>query len=398
MNVPEFKPVSDLTTNGIGVHSDSEPLVARIPKILQAVPGLQWTGKVGQANALIRLPNPDLWNGKLMIGATPAVRTEHSLDLVLGDIVLQQGCAYAACDKGTPMLTLRDVNRSMAEWPHHYRELTLLAIDAVSQTYGTAPSKVYISGVSNGGYVTRVMIERYPELYDGGVEWEGVLWRHDRPNLITALNVWVQQFPVYANLRGDRTAAERASAHEKLISSGLHPDSEPYWAQYFAMYWVLSLWLYGHSLDPAWKGFEQEWNNDWLRDPSALFYPIEERQDVLVPRIKEIVNTGRLTKPLLSVAGNWDCLITYRDNAQAYADLVAEAHHSANHRLYEVPRGNHVDGLLKANPGRQQVVHPFYEATLHYLERWVETGEAPPASGTYENIEQFAPDMDLLTK
>ncbi|MCL6517373.1 alpha/beta hydrolase domain-containing protein [Alicyclobacillus sp.] len=382
--------VPDLTTTGIGVHPDAEPLVYERPRIEGAVPGSQWAGEVAGARAILRLPAPDCWNGKLMIGATPAVRSERSLDLLLSDLVIQRGYAFAACDKGTPGLALRDPSRSMAEWVPIHRALTEFAVEQAAGHYGRVPDRVYISGVSNGGYVTRRMLEAHPELYDGGVEWEGVYWNPAGRHLMTALPVWVGDYPVYANWRGDRTPSERAKARDRMLEAGLHPASEPYWHQYFLAYWVVSLWLYGRNLDPDWAPFSAEWSNGWLQDPSPIArYPWEDRLGILRERVAQIANTGRIGKPLLSVAGNWDCLIPFRHHAAAYREAVADAGCAGLHRLYEVEGGNHVDGMLRNGAGDQQPVQPFYEAALHHLERWVEEGMEPPPSGVYRNLSAF---------
>lgn len=390
--------VEDLTTRGSGLHPDAEALVDEFPTIAFPVKGHVWKGAIGGASALIRMPEPDLWNGKLMIGGTPAVRSEFAMDCLLSDIVLQKGYAYASCDKATPGLILRDPSRSMAEWTDSYQALTDFAKDFVSRHYGQPVSRTYIAGASNGGYVVRRMLEQFPGKYDGGVEWEGVLWSLKKPHILETLPVWVAEYPVYCNWRGDRTASERHEALSRMLLAGLHPESEPYWGTYFMMYWLVSLWLYGRNLDPDWEPFALDWSNDWLRDPSPIGdYPWQDRVDLVAKRIAPLENTGIVKKPLLSVAGNWDCLVPFRHHAQGYADLVRDAGCEANHRLYEIARGNHVDGLLRTERGLQQPVLPYFEAALQYLEDWVEKGIVPPGSGYYETLAQFAPEMALTS-
>ncbi|MDQ0189109.1 prolyl oligopeptidase family serine peptidase [Alicyclobacillus cycloheptanicus] len=382
--------VTDLTTRQQGVNPDAEPLVFAAPRIDHEVPGVQWMGRVGRANAIVRLPDANIWNGKLVIGGTPAVRNEYALDWLLADIVLQQGYAFASCDKATPGLTLRDPLRSMAEWEEAYVGLVHHARHLVTQVYGRAADKTYIAGVSNGGYVVRMMLERHPALFDGGVEWEGVLWLPEGRHLLTTLPVYVRDCPIYWNWRGDRTVSEQHAALERLMEAGLVEASSLFWQEYFMTYWVVSLWLYGRSLDPEWKPFALAWTNDWLRDPAELAdYPWQERAGVVAQRIRPIANTGRLTKPLLSVAGNWDCLIPFVHHAAAYHDLVQRQGAGALHRMYEIEGGNHVDGLLRGDLRGQQPVQPYFEAALYHLENWVERGMEPPASGRYSTVASF---------
>ena len=391
-------PVGDLTTKGQGVNSDAEPLVFQPPRINAEVPGVKWEGLLGQAKAVIRLPEPSRWNGKVIIGATPAVRNEFSLDLLLSDLVLQRGYAFAACDKGTPNITLRDPKRSIGEWESHYQLLTNITQQLVKEFYDRPIQRTYISGVSNGGYITRMMLERHPELFDGGVEWEGVLWHPDSQHLLRELPIYLANYPVYRNWRGDRTRHEKNAAFERMTAAGLHPLSEPYWEQYYMMYWIVSLWLYGVTIDPSWEPFLAEWNNDWLKDPSELAdYPIESRSVMIQEKIASISIFGDLQKPLLSIAGNWDCLVPFEHHAKAYERLINSNGNSHLHRLYEIPRGNHVDGLLRTQLGRQQPVQPFYEAAIFHLENWVENGILPPPSASYEHITDFSKEFPLLS-
>jgi pimeloyl-ACP methyl ester carboxylesterase len=396
--ISSLQKVADLTTQGLPDNPDSSALVYERPMVRKPIPGYMWTGQIGNAQALIRLPDKELWNGKLMIGGTAAVRTEYCLDYILSDIVVQHGYAYAACDKGTPGLALRDPGKSMAEWITNYEKLTTVTTELVENFYHESPKRVYISGISNGGYIARRMLEQYPQLFDGGVEWEGVLWHPDSRHLITTIPEYIDWYPIYSNLRGDRTAQERNRALTHLIDAGLHLLSEPHWDKYYQTYWALTLWLYGRNLDPDWEPFKVEWSSGLIGETSPLArYPWQERREQLSKHIQPLANTGSIGKPLLSVAGNWDCLIPFRHHAQAYADLVQKQGKGSLHRLYEIARGNHVEGLYKENKGEQQTVHPYYEAALYYLEDWVEQNIEPPDSGLYENIDSFAPGKDLFT-
>ncbi len=390
--------VADLTSRGMGVDPDADALVYRWPKVERRIPGWLWQGRMQGAKSRVQLPRSDLWNGRLLIGGTPAVRGERSLDGVLGDIALQNGYVFATCDKATPSLVLRAPNRSMAEWLSVYKALTKQARELVTEVYGEKSRYTYIAGLSNGGYVTRRMLEEYPQLFDGGVEWEGVFWHPTSRHLLTTLPEWVMAYPVFRNWRGDYTLAERRQAHERLLSTGLTAASEPFWNDYFMVYWVVSLWLYGRNLDRQWQPFAVQWSNDWLRDPSFIGkYPWAERMEETASEIDKIANTGCIGKPLLSVAGNWDCLIPFQNHAQAYAELVASQGQADWHRLYEIEAGNHVDAMLRGKRQGQQPVQPFFEAALHHLEAWVEEGVLPPRAGKYTRIEEFS-GMKLYSK
>lgn len=217
---------------------------------------------------------------------------------------------------------------------------------------------------------------------------------------MTTIPEYVESYPVYRNLRGDRGTDERDTAFSKLLDAGLHPLSEPYWELYYRAYWALTLWLYGRNLDPEWEPFKTEWSDRLIGETSPLtHYPWEDRREYLDERIRPLSNTGSIGKPLLSVAGNWDCLIPFKYHAEAYANLVWGQGRGHLHRLYEIDRGNHVEGLYQGSKGDQQSVHPYYEAAIYYLEEWVERNVMPPASGLYKSVEAFAQGLtdNLLT-
>lgn len=390
--VKSKKWVSDLTTKTRKAHEDAEALADRPPRVDEVVPGYECLGQVGTSQAVLRFPQPEQWNGKLVVGATPALRSSQSLDWLVSDLVLQRGYAYAASDKGTPGLVLRDPNRQMTEWVDNYQLLTGLAQETCDALYHHPVARTYVTGVSNGGYLTRRLLECFPELFDGGVEWEGVFWHPESNHLLVTLPVMVKYYPVFRNFHGDATRREQGLAYSKLLEAGLNSDSSPYWNTYYSVYWIISLWLYGRNLDPSWEPFAEPWSDSWLRNPEDLAnYPRLERKEVVAARMKSIANTGLLRRPLLSVAGNWDCLLPYRFHAKAYSDLVAQVNAAAYHRLYEIERGNHVDGLLRVDRGQQQPVLPYFEAAFRHLENWVENEIEPPNSGRFSHIQELYP-------
>jgi hypothetical protein len=95
--------------------------------------------------------------------------------------------------------------------------------------YGGAVRRTYMAGISNGGYLTRMALERDPKLYDGGVDWEGTLFRPEGPNLLTYLPAALRDFPRW------RATGDQA-AHDRIIAAGFAPGSEFLWDDHYAEY------------------------------------------------------------------------------------------------------------------------------------------------------------------
>ena len=70
--------------------------------------------------------------------------------------------------------------------------------DTVTRVRAHRPERMYMAGISNGGYLTRWQLENRPDLYDGGLDWEGTLFRADGPNLFTYLPTALKNYPAYA--------------------------------------------------------------------------------------------------------------------------------------------------------------------------------------------------------
>src|SRR5438874_2612516 len=194
-----FTPVPDR-----GVISPNPP--NRTP-ITRAVPGIQLDARVvddptGEARFLLRLP--DAWNGRLVVAGASGTRSEFNGDFAWSDYVVQKGYAYASQNKGILNLFLaavttapdvlpadplacrlntlsnvwvhfydNDPAKPFTEWQQRIVQAAVLARDGVKARYQHFPRFTYAVGTSNGGYQVRRAVEEAPNVFDGGVDWEG---------------------------------------------------------------------------------------------------------------------------------------------------------------------------------------------------------------------------------
>lgn len=191
------------------------------------------------AQFVIRLP--ERWNGGLVVTGAPGTRKQYAADTAISDHVLSLGYAYAATDKGNSTVDFyRDGKRpgdAVAEWNRRTTELTLAAKKVVAQRYGKAPRRTYVTGISNGGYLARWQLENRPELYDGGVDWEGSLWTADGPSLLTSLPTAVAH--------GTGAADDAA-----MYRAGFARGSEFLWEYHRTAYWGVTQKTYRAEFDP----------------------------------------------------------------------------------------------------------------------------------------------------
>ncbi|WNV73967.1 tannase/feruloyl esterase family alpha/beta hydrolase [Geodermatophilus sp. DSM 44513] len=325
---------------------------------------------------------PDDWNGGLVVTGAPGNRKQYASDFLVSDSVLAQGFAYASTDKGNNSPDFYTDGEqpadAVAEWHDRVTQLAVAAKGALQERYGHAPQRTYLAGISNGGYLVRWQLENRPELYDGGVDWEGTLFTPDGPNLFTYLPTAV------------RYSLGQADA-EDMYAAGFAPGSEALWPYHQQVYWGLTQKVYRAEFDPAYDptcpgatagttlaaivapcpsdaGYDA-----WFTDPASQ--PVHDA-------LARISLTGEIDKPMLTLHGTLDTLLPISTDSDVYAEMVADQHRDWLHRYYRIEGGNHVDSLVGLDPERLRPMLPCFRTAFDALTAWVEDREKPPASTT----------------
>ena len=364
-----FTPITDR-----GVIS---PDAAHKTPITRAVPGVQINARIagdplGQARFLLRLP--DDWNGDLVVAGASGTRSEFNGDFAWSDYVVQKGYAYASQNKGVLNLRITSLNsatpptpnscrlnpasrvwvefydndpgQQFTRWAQFMAEAARLARRGL-QALGPTPRHTFAVGTSNGGYQVRRAVESYPDLFDGGVDWEGTFVDPEAPNILTDLPAAVLNFPDYvaSGLNPDSTAAKN------ILAAGYPPDivigATSLWTNYSNSFWEVTQCQWQKRLDPTYDTYGSGVAN--------YNYVARESVSDVAAQLAAFATTGAIRRPLITVAGTMDALLPIDHHARAYARRVAAAqsgHHNDGdddrddppaYRLYEVQNGNHIE-------------------------------------------------------
>jgi len=325
---------------------------------------------------------PDDWNGSLVVTGAPGTRKQYACDFLISDFVLERGFAYASTDKGNNGPDFyRDGEKpgdAVAEWHERVTQLAIGVKEALRERFGHEPRRTYMAGISNGGYLVRWQLENHPELYDGGVDWEGPLFTPDGPNLFTTLPTAVRY------TLGQATPAD-------MYAAGFAPGSEPLWSYHSQVYWGVTQKTYRAQFDPAYDPTcpgatagttlaeilapcpRDTTYDAWFSYPQSR--PVHDA-------LARVSLTGKIEKPLLTLHGTLDTLLPISAHSDVYARMIDNQHRDRLHRYYRIEGGNHVDSLVGLDPERLRPMLPCFRAAFDALTAWIEDGQQPPASRT----------------
>jgi pimeloyl-ACP methyl ester carboxylesterase len=382
------------------------------------IPGFQHYGSLGpNQRFVVRIP--DAWNGRLAACGTPATRSECANDAILCDYLLARGYAFAAGNKGIPYNAIFEgpadspqpelsyqvpfpigdappgsasvrfgalvpERGSVAAWHEDLAAVIRAAGDIVRDTTGRKAERTYVLGLSMGGGQVRWLLERHPELVDGGLEWAAVYWTPER-NPLVYLPVFLQHMPAYVESGyRDRTA------HDAIVAAGFPPDRvqdgtpnakggaprslwDAHYSKVLPFYCDLTTFMFAKVFDPDSRVATLEDRAAYV--PSAR----------VAAEIARFGQSGRIERPLVSIAGDADVFITPQNNAAPYLAALRANGCADRCWQYLVAGGPHVDSFPAFGWNLQPQL-PFAWAAFEQLVRIVELGEQPGGAGAVRPV------------
>jgi hypothetical protein len=389
------------------------PSAAKRPPITAAIPGVQIQARIasdptGQARFLLRLP--DSWNGRLVVAGASGTRSEFNGDFAWSDYVVQKGFAYASQNKGVlnlqfttsadplgcrlnPSSTLfvnfydNGPGQQFTRWTDYMVKAGVLAQLGVKAAFGNWPRYTYAVGTSNGGYQVRRALETSSNVFDGGVDWEGTFVDEGGPNLLTDLPPAILNWPDYVASLYSPTS----TAAKNIMAAGYAPDivlpsvpagasSQSLWGNYSNSFWEVTQCQWQKRLDPAYDTYGSGTG-------TYNYFQRLSFSDV-GGQVADISNTGRIKRPLITVAGTMDSLLPIDHHARAYARKVdasgnddwhghGDDHRQPAYRLYEVQNGNHIETYQDFFP-QLELIMPHAQRAFDLMVQYVEKGTKLP--------------------
>ena len=356
-----------------------------------------------------------------MVAGASGTRSEFNGDFAWSDYVLQKGYAYASQNKG--VLNLRfttaadpqgcrlnpasslyvafydnDPGQPFTRWREFCIDAARIAKAGVRAHYRAGPRRTYAVGTSNGGYQVRRAIETAPDLFDGGVDWEGTFVDEHAPKLLTDLPPAILNWPDYAASGFDANS----TAAKNIRAAGYPPDivttnpatgaKSSLWGAHWSSFWEVTQCQWQKRLDPTYNTYGADGSGT-----ATYNYIARLATSDVGDQIAAFATSGRIKRPLVTVAGTMDALLPIDHHARAYARKVKTALASKDddddrrdgrdgrderdvaYRLYEVQNGNHLETFQVAFP-QLELILPHAQKAFDLLVQFVENGAPLPPS------------------
>lgn len=360
-------------------------------------------GTLGDAKFQIALP--DNWNGEFLMGARGFSGDENSSG-AFKTVGLQKGYAYALSDQGWNRFTVLDnPEDKYYESRRRILQLTHYTKALIGRHYGTQAFRTFMVGGSNGGHNTKMMVEDYPEEYDGGLAGYGITshieWLGSDARFVRNFDVIASRIndiiarrtadpnwdPATQPLNPPLTAAQLqallgiynmpAQVGGLAFNIGRVPGSEyrwppasPMWplGSYDALlgYVTTSVGKFDRFYDPNGDG---ELSLDEMKawDPNQSPNPVQND-------LRRFDNTGDLKRPIIIGHGSHDPIVSPGET-RVYIRLV-DAHLGSQARdflaVYFIPGMGHGGAEYDAS----------LSAQLDALEAWVDWHQSGGSAGS----------------
>jgi hypothetical protein len=222
------------------------------------------------------------------------------------------------------------------------------------------------------------------------VDWEGTEVDPRGPSILTDLPPAVLNYPDY--LASGRDQASTAT--KNIRAAGYPPDlvlgpTASLWTSYSNQFWEVTQCQWQKRLDPAY---------DTYRSGTGTYnYFARLSESQVGEEVASFATTGRIKRPLITVAGTMDGLLPVDHHARAYARKVVAAledrdgdddrdeghgrreHRLPDYRLYEVQNGNHIETFKDTFP-QLELIEPHAQRAFDLLVDRVEHGRPLPPS------------------
>jgi len=189
----------------------------------------------------------------------------------------------------------------------------------------------------------------------------------------------ILNFPDYAaaGYAPNSTAANniRAAGYPPDLTTILDGKTTSLWGLHYLQYWEVTMCQWQKRLDPAYGTYSTGLGN--------YAYVSRESVSNVAENLADFRTTGRIRRPLITVAGTMDALLPIDTNARAYERTVTAAARDGDkapaYRLYEVQNGNHLD-FLKVTFPQLELIEPHAQQAFDLLVAAVENhAELPPS-------------------